>query len=438
MKAYIHIFTLAALFVLLLAAVSAADNPAVGGALTLKDCINTALRQSPLIKSSEFDIEASSESVKGAKGAMYPRLDLGAAYFRENRDVPYIPAQSAVIPPKFSDEVYSWSAILTMPVYEGGRLSGQVKVSELENAIQSSRRDFTVQDVVANVTNTFNKLLQLKELKKANVYSVQALESQKDNTELLVKAGRAANVELLRVEVQLASEKQNLVKTEEAINRAGYALGFLMGVKEGQVTDVSGNLTRMESISAGDVDKLIMSRPDVVAARKRVQQEKARVDIASGKRYPTLSLVGDYGNRAGAGLSGREEVWEAGAIISVNIFDAGIISSEIGREKALYHKSKEELRLLELRAKQQASDALSQLREADSRFNLAGKALAQSEETLRIEQLKYKTGAGTITDVLLAESAMSEAQANYYQALYDYNAAITEFKRATGTIEVKG
>ncbi|MDA8088028.1 MAG: TolC family protein, partial [Nitrospiraceae bacterium] len=278
----------------------------------------------------------------------------------------------------------------------------------------------------------------LKELKKANVYSVQALESQKDNTELLVKAGRAANVELLRVEVQLASEKQNLVKTEEAINRAGYALGFLMGVKEGQVTDVSGNLTRMESISAGDVDKLIMSRPDVVAARKRVQQEKARVDIASGKRYPTLSLVGDYGNRAGAGLSGREEVWEAGAIISVNIFDAGIISSEIGREKALYHKSKEELRLLELRAKQQASDALSQLREADSRFNLAGKALAQSEETLRIEQLKYKTGAGTITDVLLAESAMSEAQANYYQALYDYNAAITEFKRATGTIEVKG
>jgi outer membrane protein len=68
---------------------------------------------------------------------------------------------------------------------------------------------------------------------------------------------------------------------------------------------------------------------------------------------------------------------------------------------------------------------------------MAKKAMEQSEETLRIEELKYKTGAGTITDVLLAQSAMSLAQANYYQALYDFNAASTEFKRATGTIGVK-
>jgi outer membrane protein len=405
--------------------------------LTLQDCTGIALKQSPLIKSSEFDIEASMESVRGAKGAMFPRLDLNAAYFKENRNIPYIPAQSLTIPPKFSDEVYSWSVFLSMPIYEGGRLSGQVRVSEMEKAIQTSRRDFTVQDVVANVTNTFNKLLQLKELRQANVYSVRALERQRENTELLVKAGRAAHVELLRVEVQLASEKQNLVKTEEAMIRTKDALQFLMGVKEGQVRDISGSLRKNEMVSSEDVDRLIMSRPDVVAAKKKVEQEKARVNIASGKRYPSLALVSDYGNRAGAGLSDREEVWEAGVVVSVNIFDAGIISSEIGREKALYGKAQEELKLLELRARLDASNALSLLRESENRFALADRALAQSEETLRIEELKYKTGAGTITDVLLSESALSLAQANYYQALYDYNAAITEFKRATGTIEVE-
>ncbi len=405
--------------------------------LTLKDCIDTALKQSPLVKSSDFELEASKQAARGAKGAMFPRLDLNASYFKENRDVPYIPAQSLTIPPKFSDQVYSWSVILSVPVYEGGRLSGQVRVSGLEKAIQSSKRAFTVQDLIANVMNTFNKLLQLKELRQANIYSVDALERQRENAELLVKAGRAANVELLRVEVQLAAEKQNLVKTEETINRTRDALAFLMGVEEGQVKAISGSLTKKESVNAEDVDKLIKSRPDVVATRKKVEQEKARVDIASGKRYPSLALVSDYGNRAGAGLSGREEVWEAGAVVSVNIFDAGIISSEIARERALYSKSKADLRLLELRARLEASDALSLLREAENRFNLADKALAQSEETLRIEELKYKTGAGTITDVLLSQSAMSLAQANYYQALYDYNAAITEFKRATGTIEVE-
>ncbi|MDA8169574.1 MAG: TolC family protein [Nitrospiraceae bacterium] len=433
MRASFRFLLLTALLVLLLASVSSAGDRE----LTLKECVDTALAQSPLIKSSEFDIEAAKESIKGAKGAMFPRVDLNAAYLKENRNIPYIPAQSITIPAKFSDEVYSWSAVLSMPIYAGGRLSGQVKVSELENDIQSSRRDFTVQDLIANVTNTFNKLLQLKELRKANVYSVQALERQRDNTELLVKAGRAANVELLRVEVQLASEKQNLVRTEEAINRTRDALAFLMGVDESRVRDVSGSLTRRESVSPDDVGKLVMMRPDVVAAGKKVEQEKARVAIASGKRYPSLSLIGDYGNRAGAGFSDREEVWEAGAIVSVNIFDAGIISSGIGRERALYSKAQEDLKLTELRAKREAEDALSLFREAENRFTLADKALAQSAETLRIEGLKYKTGAGTITDVLLSESALSLAQANYYQALYDYNAAITEFKRATGTIEVK-
>jgi outer membrane protein len=423
----------ATFFIITIAAASAKE----GSTLTLQDCIAVALKQSPLIRASGFDVDAAGESVRGAKGAMFPRLDLNASYFKVNRDVPYIPAQSVTISPKFSDQIYSWSVILTMPVYEGGRLSGQVRVAEMEKTIQSSKKKFTMQDVVANVTNAFNKLLQLKELRKANVYSVKALERQRDNTELLVTAGRAAHVELLRVEVQLASEKQNLVKTEEAINRTRDALAFLMGVSEDRVTDVSGSLTRKERVSVFDVDELIESRPDVVAAQKKVYQEKERVDIASGKRYPTLSLVGDYGNRTGADLSGRTEVWEAGLILSINIFDAGIISSGIGRERALYEKSREELRLAKLRAKLEASDALSLLREAENRFNLADKALAQSDETLRIEELKYKTGAGTITDVLLSESALSLAQANYYQALYDYNAAITEFRRATGTIEVR-
>jgi outer membrane protein len=62
--------------------------------------------------------------------------------------------------------------------------------------------------------------------------------------------------------------------------------------------------------------------------------------------------------------------------------------------------------------------------------------VAQAGESDRIEELKYKTGAGTVTDTLLAQSAKSLADANYYQALYDYNSAIVDFKKATGTIEV--
>jgi outer membrane protein TolC len=408
-----------------------------GKTLTLNECIDIALKQSPLIKSSNLDIEVSREALNISKGSLFPRLDLSASYFKENQDIPYIPAQSPKIQPKFSDQVYSWNLNLRMPIYEGGRLAGQVNISEIEKVIQSSRNEFTIQDLIANVTNTFNKILQLKKVKDANIKSVEALERQKKNVELLVKAERAAEVELLRVDVQLASEMQNLIKTDEAISRLMNTLALFMGVDVRDIRDVTGSLRAKEKIVVENVDVLLTSRPDIVALSKKVEQSKIRIDVVSSKRYPSVSLIGNYGNRAGAGFNQREEVWEAGVIASINLFDAGIISAEVRREKALYQKAEEELRYAKLKARVEVDNALSLLREAEQKLTVAEKAVAQSEETLRIEELKYRAGAGTITDVLLSESAMSLANANYYQTLYDYNSAITELKKATGTIEVK-
>jgi outer membrane protein len=408
-----------------------------GNLLTLKDCINIALKQSPLIKTSELDIDASSEGYKASRGAILPRLDLNASYLKENQDIPFIPAQSTKIPAKFSDEVYSWNISMKIPLYEGGRLWSQINVSSVEKEIQGLKRDFTIQDVIANVTNTFNKLLQLKELRSAYQKSVEALERQRENTSLLVKTGRAANIELLRIDVQLANERQNLIKTEEAMNRTKNTLAFLMGIKSIEGIEVSGSLEKNERLESVNVDELIRARPDVLLLEKRVAQSKIKVDIASSKRYPSVSLVGNYGNRAGSGMNDREEVWEAGVVASLNIFDGGITSAEIRREKILLEKAKEELRQAELRARLEIENALSLLKEAEERLKASEKAVAQSEEALRIEELKYKTGAGTITDVLLAQSAMSLSNANYYQALYDYNTALIEYKRAAGILEVR-
>jgi outer membrane protein len=405
--------------------------------LTLSQCIDIALKQSPSLKSSEYDVAASQESVKGAKGALFPRVDLNAGYTRENRPIPFIPAQSPKITPAFSDEIYFWNVFLRMPIYEGGKLSGQVKISEIEKEIQSSRKEFTTQDVIANVTNTFNKLLQLKEFRVANLKSVEALERQQKNTKLFVETGRTAKVELLRVEVQLASERQNLIRTEETINRARYALAYFMGGDLKEVPDVEGRLSTEEQVTAQNIDELLKSRPDIVASSRRVEQSKARVDVASSRRYPSISLFGNYGHKAGVEFDQRYEMWQAGVLGSINIFDAGIISSEIRREKISHQKAQEELKLATLKARLEVDNALSSFREAENKLSMAKKAMEQSEETLRIEELKYTAGAGTITDVLLAQSAMSLAQANYYQALYDFNAASTEFKRTTGTIGVK-
>ena len=134
--------------------------------------------------------------------------------------------------------------------------------------------------------------------------------------------------------------------------------------------------------TTGDpIDGLIKSRPDVVVAVKRVEQGRLKVAAATGKRYPSLSLVGDYGNRAGTAFNDRTEIWEVGLVASINLFDGGIISSEIEREKVLLLKAEEELRLTELKARLEVDNALSSLREAETRLQVAQRATAQAEES---------------------------------------------------------
>ncbi|MEZ0328759.1 MAG: TolC family protein [Dissulfuribacterales bacterium] len=403
-------------------------------AIDLQKAIEVALHQSPVLKSAQADEEVAQAAFEGAKAALWPKIDLNASYFKENQPIPYIPAQAIDIPAKFSDEIYAWSIFLRLPIYEGGRLVGQVQVSRIERSSQAFLRQMTLNDLVANVTNTFYKCLQLKQLISAYELSVSAMKQQRKDMEVRFKLGRIAQVELLRMDVQLAAEERRLVAAQEGLKRSRNALAFFMGINSYELPDLRGEINANEGILQVDITTLVQSRPDVVAIKHRVQAERERLNVVKAKRYPSISLVSDYGNRAGAGLSNREEVWEAGVTASLNIFDGGVISSELAKQQAAVAKAEETLRLLELRAQKEIEDAISALNEAKERLKLAETSVLQAKEALRIEELRYKTGSTNITDFLLSQSAMSLAEADRLQALYDYNAALTEFKRATGAI----
>ena len=49
--------------------------------------------------------------------------------------------------------------------------------------------------------------------------------------------------------------------------------------------------------------------------------------------------------------------------------------------------------------------------------------------------LQQKQGTATLTDVLLADNALREAQQNYLSAVIDYLKADLELKKLTGTIK---
>ena len=71
---------------------------------------------------------------------------------------------------------------------------------------------------------------------------------------------------------------------------------------------------------------------------------------------------------------------------------------------------------------------------AQQQVKVARGAIAQADESLRINQNRYEGGLSTVTDMLRVEEAAHRAKADYWQAVYRMNSSYAGVELATGTL----
>jgi len=413
--------------------------PALGGGQTLKECLQTALADNPSFKEARLAVSASERGVDSAEGRRFPRLSFDATQVFRQDALPYIPAQSVKIAPHFSDTFASWGATLSVPLYQGGQIAKGIELAKIRKEIQDHAAGLTRNDLIADTVNTYNKILQLTAYRDSERASVAALEEQDQNVRLLVKVGRAATVDLLKVEVQLANERQRLLTLEESLSILEATLRFLMGEKIGGSRDpllLSGLLSRpaVRADFPSGIAEAHSRRPEYLLAAKGVEEAAAVERITFGKLLPSLSASTGYIDQIGYQPWYQEANWSVGINLNIPLFDKSI-RADLARDRIGQEKTKERLQAVDSRIRLDIQSALASLADSASRIDTAQKAVSQADESFRIERLKYGSGAGTMADLLLAQAADITAAANYTQALYDYNAAVVAYRRATGTLE---
>jgi len=298
----------------------------------------------------------------------------------------------------------------------------------------------TRNDLIANTVNTYNKILQIRKLREASGASVKALEEQRKNVQQLYDVKRAARVDLLKVEVQLANEKQRLLTLDESLTTLSASLRSLMGeAVEGTVTplDVAGTLTQEASPDVSFEDGLKTAhrqRPEYLIAVKGEEETRLNIKNAVGKLQPSINAFGAYTEQTGFSPSYEQADWSVGLYVSLPLFDKSLYG-DVARERVLHRKAEEHLQVVDHQVRLEIQTALSSLTDSKARIAAAERVVEQADEAFRIEQQRYTTGAGAMSDMLLAQAADVTAAANYAQALFDYNAALVAYRRATGTME---
>ena len=420
-------------------ALLALATPAQSEDLRLKQCLERAIAHNPLIAEAKLGVAASEQGINSAWGRHLPRLSLDANYSRREEPVPFIPAKAATLPAHFSDEYASWGMLLTLPLYQGGQIGTGVELANVRRDLQGLSLAQTRNDLIANVVNTYNKLLQLQQLRGASRASTAALEEQVKNARLLFEVERIARVDLLKVEVQLANEQQRLLALEEAISTTGATLRYLMGAGPAADTAelrLTDDLALPESpIAPVETGTAIReTRPEYRAAEKAVREAELSHRNALGRLLPSLSALAAYTDQFAVQPWYRESTWFLGLQASMPLFDRSLYA-DLARERIQRERAAERLRGVGNQIGLELDVSLATLRESARRVETARRVIDQARESFRIEQEKYGSGAGTMSDLLLTQAAEATAEANLSQALYDYNVGQVAYHKATGTLE---
>ncbi len=407
--------------------------------LTLDTAIRMALEENHYLKSRNLEVQSADAGQKASRGALLPRLDTYAGYLRTSNPMLIIPMTELGSDPTFTRNHYQAGLGITFPLYEGGRRWHKVTASDLSKLIAEHQLKFSRQEIIANVTNTFNQILSFQALEKAQLKVLDSLKKAQNDIRKRVDLGRTAPVELMKMDTQVAHQEQALIHTRQAALRARQALASLLGKNPALLDEPEGRLkTTPPKLPAQDkttLEKIIAQRPDIDKAQDELKLAATEIKLQEGYHLPDINVIGDYGQRAGSGLNDNEEVWSAGVNLKFNLYAGGQIKAKVNQAKARYEAARERLEQQKLTAMTEIVQAEANIKEAAERIKMADKTIASARETYRIEELKYNTGASTITDSLLAQAAWFEATALKAEAVYELEKAIVDYRLACGTIE---
>ncbi len=408
-----------------------------------------ALEKNPLRKAALADTRISTAAVREARSPLMPKITFSESVLRGNDPV-YV-FGSRLRQQNFTLADFALNRLNTpTPISNfSSRFSGQWSlfdglqswygVSRAKYVKQATQQqlDRTDQELVYQAVEAYyGVLLAQKQVQVAEdaLKTAQAIEA---SSRARVESGMAVDADLLSAQVATAKRKQELIQTQNNLALARTQLALALGMSSDSVYEPQEALTD-RSFPATPVAELESQAMEKRSDLKRVESERSAqaksVSMAKGALAPRLNVFGSWETDSPTpGWNGGNN-WIAGAELQFDLFDGDNKRAHLAREKAMQEKAaamrdayRDNIRL-EVRKAYYEFDAARQ------QVEVARGAIAQADESLRINQNRYEGGLATVSDLLRVEEAAHRARTDYWQAVYRVQTSYAGVELATGTL----
>ena len=230
-----------------------------------------------------------------------------------------------------------------------------------------------------------------------------------DLTRERLAAGLDSQVEMALAEAALPEVRAQIALLDEQITLARRQIALLAGQAPQALDNLSVQLAalRLDSLPLGQGADLLGRRPDVVAARWRVEAALQDVGSAQAQFYPNVNL----GAFVGLNALGLDRLLRAGSLqygvspaLRLPLFDGGRLRAQLGARQADVDGTIAQYNAALLDAVREAGDALGSEQSLLLQQREQMAALTGAERVYALSLQRYRAGIGSFLVVLNTES----------------------------------
>ncbi len=439
---------LALVFALLHAVTSApVGAQAVTDALTLPLAVDIALKTNPLVKATATGREIADARLIEARASRLPVLQVSQNVTNGNNPV-YV-FGSLLEQANFKAQNFDLNALnnpspltnfrtslsFRAPLFDQRQSRTRIAQAELQQQQMDTSSSQVQQQIRFEVLRSYYAVLLAQAKKEVAMEAIKMAEADVKRSRDRVEAGVAVTSDLLSAEVQLAEFRQQQIQAEGEIITATAALNTALGLPINTPQQINGALIEKQ-FDLGEQEVLIrtalQARPEYARAGLTLREREQQTFGARGEMLPRVEAFTSVGVSARSFLTGSTD-YVVGASVSFNLFDAGR-KARMSQAQAAETMATLEQEHLANQIRFEVVKARQQFITARERLAVMQRVISQATEALRIVQDRYHEGLTTITEVLRAETALTQARTNVLAARYDHYIGYATVLLATGQL----
>ncbi|WP_129640995.1 efflux transporter outer membrane subunit [Peristeroidobacter agariperforans] len=397
--------------------------------------VSTALEHNPDLQQTLARVRAAQSQVQLVVAQRTPGVTLNGAEQRARWPEEYI------YPPPFGGGTY-WSgqllADLSWDLDFWGKQAALIDAAR--STVEAARLDSEAARLATTVALSQTYLDLNRAIALADI-AQQSLEQRKrilDITRKRIDAGLDTNVELREAESAVPQAELARLQAEAAREVAVHRLAALVGDGADAYERIGKptlNLEAALSIPTELPADLLGRRPDILAARARVEAASSERAAARAAFYPNVNLSAFAGFQA----IGLDNLFEAnnrtygfGPAISLPLFESKRLKSQFNTATALQDEAVSSYNGVVLSAVQQVADQLTQVNYSAQQLQQARATLTAAEEAYRLAQKRYEAGLANYLSVLTTETQVLNARTTFVDILHQQALARVSLLLAVG------